>query len=125
MNKPLELQIMNYFKRVNYENKNIIYAPKNSWKLIEWIILESTLSKNDKYIAIIIASFYNTKLGYSFPSYKKIMHRSGFSKSKIQQSIRAMKNSKEWNIEQETTSSGFKSSNKYIPLYPLIENNNK
>lgn len=99
-----------------------IRRAKDSWRATTWVIEHSALAGHAKLIAAIIASCYNTKKGYAFPSHSWLADESGLSKSTVNRAIQDIKLSGEWIVisgrKNWAGNKGGQTSNKYIPLAP-------
>lgn len=83
-----------FHKTKKYPNNAPI--PQNSWKLTEWIAKNSILRGNAKLVAMQVASYYNPKLGYSYPTYTDLINKTGLGYGTVSRAIKEMKLSGEW-----------------------------
>lgn len=93
--------------------------PQTSWKLTDWVIRFSNLKGKAKLVSAQIASFYNAKDKYSYPTYDDLMKSTGLSHSSIKRAIKEMKLSGEWLvIATNQTSYVRHTNNRYFYLAP-------
>lgn len=110
-----------YFK----DEKNIYGYRKatSSWRLVDWVIKYSNLKGHSKLVAAQVASYYGYHKGYSYPSYERLQHDTGLSRSTIARAIVEMKKSGEWIVVSKGTKTGRKVANEYYPISPVsVEN---
>lgn len=99
--------------------KNQSYRrPKDSFRLVTWVITHSSLAGSSKLIAARIASHFNTGTKLICPSIETICAETGYNSATVQKAIKAMVESKEWEVKRRYASESEFSHNFYTPLAP-------
>lgn len=99
--------------------RNLYGFPRNQFMAMKYILQTSRLVAKDRVVAATIASFYSSKLGYSYPSQQQIAEICGMKIRTLADSIEQMKLSGEWLITPVQSAPYEKTvSNRYYLLPP-------
>lgn len=108
-----------YFFPADKRNPEGFRKPKNSWTLVNWVISYSSLPPSAKVVAAQIASHYNSKTGYIYPTMETISYETGLNKNTVVKAVKFMVDSGEWHIEKISQKGRSKTLSFYIPRSPL------
>lgn len=108
-----------YFGSKLYKGSSYRYAV-NNWKLLGWVTRYSSLKGYPRLVATQLASYYDPKKGYAYPSYTDLEAKLGISKSTVARAVQKIKFSGEWIVLHVPVGRNVREiSNRYYPLSPI------